>query len=372
MSESATYRAESLRRRELFLARVRSTTAAFVERYRRILEEVRRDGLELYAVEEIAQLENAINGIESLLATDPEAARTRSQSIAAEVHGLPRLARDLRAAAEAAALRRAQELAEAKERARADLEAAWRTALTDWNDALARHLAHGELSDLRRRILSEEEGLTAASIQRELDALRDTSRKRAAAFREQRAAEARKHGQAEAAREALGLASSVEKSSPSVTAAAREALANADAQSPEVLAARLADAARAADDAVVNEDVRLEIVRAVNDSLRNAGFLTQAPYRRVEGGRDEVVIHASRPAGSQAEFRVALDGYLVYKFDHYQGSACRKDIDSILPSLQDVYGIKLSDKRVTWSNPDDLDRTARTRPSDNEEGSHGR
>ena len=51
-----------------------------------------------------------------------------------------------------------------------------------------------------------------------------------------------------------------------------------------------------------------------------------------------------------------------YKFDRYQGSACKKDIATVLPRLQSVYGIQLSNDRVLWENPDDMDADARPQP----------
>jgi hypothetical protein len=122
----------------------------------------------------------------------------------------------------------------------------------------------------------------------------------------------------------------------------------------------------------VNEQCRREVVRGVVQALRDAGFVTETPWRRVADERDEVVVRARRPAGSQAEFRVTLSGDLAYKFDNYEGSACKKDIGAVLPRLEEIYGVQLSNQRVVWSNPDDLDRTARAVPHDgSEEGGRG-
>jgi hypothetical protein len=97
-------------------------------------------------------------------------------------------------------------------------------------------------------------------------------------------------------------------------------------------------------------------------ALEDAGFVTERPKIVREDGADEVVIHGRRPAGAQAVFRVELSGKLNYKFDQYQGSACKKDIATVLPRLQSVYGIQLSNNRVIWENPDDVDADARPQP----------
>jgi hypothetical protein len=74
---------------------------------------------------------------------------------------------------------------------------------------------------------------------------------------------------------------------------------------------------------------------------------------------DEVLIRARRPAGAQADFRVNLSGHLSYKFHQYKGKTCEKDVAPVMATLQDAYGISLSDKRVIWVNPDDQDQDAR-------------
>jgi hypothetical protein len=38
------------------------------------------------------------------------------------------------------------------------------------------------------------------------------------------------------------------------------------------------------------------------------------------------------------------------------------DIDAVVPALQEVYGIQLTDEVVAWRNPDDEDATARPQP----------
>jgi hypothetical protein len=47
----------------------------------------------------------------------------------------------------------------------------------------------------------------------------------------------------------------------------------------------------------------------------------------------------------------------------YEGATCKKDIDSFLPKLEQVYGIKLSNERVIWENPDKISKDARQSPT---------
>jgi hypothetical protein len=68
---------------------------------------------------------------------------------------------------------------------------------------------------------------------------------------------------------------------------------------------------------------------------------------------------ARKPSGQRAEFKVTLDGGLPYRFDQYEGKACRKDIDQVIPKLQAIYGIRLSNESGVVETPDRLSDTAR-------------
>jgi len=54
---------------------------------------------------------------------------------------------------------------------------------------------------------------------------------------------------------------------------------------------------------------------------------------------------------------------MEYSFEKYEGATCKKDIDSFLPKLEQVYGIKLSNERVIWENPDKISKDARQSPT---------
>ena len=134
------------------------------------------------------------------------------------------------------------------------------------------------------------------------------------------------------------------------------------AMSPEEVSRRLVEVTRDLDAVVVDESCRREVVQAVYRALEDAGFVTEKPRLVREGSSNEVVIRGKRPAGAQAEFKVELSGKLNYKFDHYHGAACKKDIDTVLPRLQSIYGIQLSTERTIWENPDDKDSDAKPQP----------
>ena len=152
------------------------------------------------------------------------------------------------------------------------------------------------------------------------------------------------------------------KGSSERAAKLREALAHAIGLAPADQAEALNQLVQEQDEAAVDESQRREVVRAVYQSLQQAGFVVDGPEHLTSQGQDEVLIRARRPAGAQADFRVNLSGHLSYKFHQYKGKTCEKDVAPVMATLQDAYGINLSDKRVIWVNPDDQDQDARPYP----------
>ena len=113
------------------------------------------------------------------------------------------------------------------------------------------------------------------------------------------------------------------------------------------------------DGEVADETVRREVIKAIYQSLKKTGFIVNNP--QLSG--NVVILKAQKPAGQQAEFSVKLDGELSFKFDNYEGQKCRKDIDDVTTLLDECYGVKLSNRRVLWSNPDRIQRGSKENPS---------
>jgi NADH dehydrogenase/NADH:ubiquinone oxidoreductase subunit G len=350
---------QARRRRELAEQRVRETTQGFLDRYRAVLADIEAEGLVEYVAGEYAVLLAAVGRMESLQRSDSFAARDMSNDIGARVHALPRMARGLRAAGERAQ-REAERLEQHRqELARGELESAWQESVLAWDDSLARQLARPELAAIRSRMMGSGNTTSVTDLQNALRTVRERFTKEAVTLREQQS-----HRAAGEAMQDLLVdcrARVAQASTQAGNKAAELALAVEDAagMDPDAMAKRLQEVTNRLDEAVVDETCRREVVRAVYQSLGQAGFAVSAPKHEKGDGKDEVVITGRRPAGSIAVFKIELDGRLNYKFENYRGSTCRQDIDRVLPALQSVYGISLSDARVIWENPDDEDRDAR-------------
>lgn len=371
--EQARYQIERQRRQEIFDQRVSETTRGYLDRYHTILRDVEDQGLSQYVQAEFSALRSELETLTWLVGNDPAAARAQSIALGQQVHALPRHARAMRKAlseAERAAEQAAQEEAreaarqriEQETKSREEVENVWQDELTSWGDPLARQLAFKALSEVRRRLLAAGHHTTVEQLRAELATIKHEY----AQLSQERRQQEYQAAVASATQDTLQLCreqiESVERQAPEHASALAAALDAASALAPEEVARRIVEVASELDDVVVDESCRREVVQAVYRSLQEAGFATESPRLIRKNDSNEVVIRAMRPAGAQAVFKVELSGKLNYKFDHYSGSACKKDIDTVLPRLQSIYGIQLSTERVIWENPDDKDSDARPQP----------
>ena len=372
------YRIERQRKQELDRQRVRETTRPFVERYRSLLNDVVSQGLSDVVPTEFRELSSELSRLEAMLDSDPFAARDMSRSLGGRFHGLPRFAREQHRSrqdaelAAAEAFRKAQQAeAERQLELRAELEAAWREGLSDWSTPVALNAAFTELQQLREQLLGNAaNNMTSGQI---LAALREV-RQRHEGDAERQLQEMKNRAQREGVTDVLTLQreqleQEANKDGGERAAKLREALAHAIGLAPAEQAEALSQLVQEQDEAAVDESQRREVVRAVYQSLQQAGFAVDRPEHLTSQGQDEVLIRARRPAGAQADFRVNLCGHLSYKFHQYKGKTCEKDVAPVMATLQDAYGISLSDKRVIWVNPDDQDQDARPYPDATQERS---
>ena len=365
------YQIQRQRKQELDRQRVRDTTRPFVERYRSVLDDVARQGLDAAVAAEFRELSAELRRMEAILESDPFAARDMSRSLGGRFHGLPRLAREQhrsrqeaeRAASEA--FRKAQ-LAEAERQlqVRVELDAAWRDGLSGWSTPIALNAAFGELQQLRARLLG---GTANNMTPAQVSAVLLEVRQRYEADAERQLEAVKNRVESESVVDALTLQrkqleEEANKSGCERATRLREALFHATGLAPAEQAEVLNQLAQEQDDAAVDESQRREVVRAVYQSLQEAGFVVDGPEHLVSQGQDEVLIRARRPAGAQADFRINLSGHLSYKFHQYKGKTCERDVTPVMATLQDAYGISLSDKRVIWVNPDDKDQDVRPYP----------
>jgi NADH dehydrogenase/NADH:ubiquinone oxidoreductase subunit G len=371
---------EAERRRREYLARIRENATRFLENYRAALQNLVREDLEQYLPEEFDQARRGMDAVASLLVADPEAARDESFRLGGLMAELPSLARAARAQFEARERERARREREEREKNRSEIQSFLTGLLLELKDAAVRDFALEGVRKLQAewgdrapdpgRLEAEKEALRSKFL-----AVRSEAEARAREWKARKREETRAEAQAALLEMHRREAERDAAQNPEAMAdleSMKESVRKGAPLDPKAFEAGIAAAAAKADEAVVDERCRKETVKAVLESLRKAGFVVETPQRRREGGRDEVVVIARKPAGQQAAFRIDLRGGMEYRFDRYEGKTCKKDIGKVLPSLQEIYGVKLSDEKTIWENPDRLSSSARPMDPGKEENSLGR
>ena len=138
----------------------------------------------------------------------------------------------------------------------------------------------------------------------------------------------------------------------------REQIESDSSDAAEKYDTTLAEIDSTIDEALITEDVRKETVRSIVKELRKQEFNVSSPQIIGEGNDSFVRITATKPSGKRAVCQIDLKGKIAYKFDHYEGMTCLKDIEQFNADLQEIYSVKLSDEREIWSNPDRLSKDA--------------
>lgn len=340
----AARRAEAERRHAEWAARSASITGQHLDRYQAILDDIRDQGLDPYVSEVFETAERMIARARELSASDPAGAKALSQSIGPIVGPLPRAARQQRGEHRAAEYQRLTNAGAGGRPERRDLnerppapaespqETAWRETLDGWTDHYTRDLVYTDLAALRQSLDTEGGPTTPADVIASLGELRARAESEAAGLR-----------QAEAEVEEMQRSLAAESPEPSLD------IPDSEDESASTL-----------DDP---EESRREAVRGVMGALEDAGFQVENPRLiQLSPDSNEVVVVGTRASGASATFSLTLDGKLEYDFSGYKGSTCDADIDAVVPALQEIYGIQLTEEVVAWRNPDDQDAAARPQP----------
>lgn len=343
------------REREIAQNRVRVTTENYLERYERLLDDLQNQGLEEFVSVEMAEVRTAIRNARSYLPRDVFRARDISVQIGQEIYALPNMARELRNISvenhRFEQQERQRKEFEEKQKHQQNLQQMWQESLETWTDKLSRNLAMQELITLKQRLFDSANNYTKQQLISELNHIKDQSEakaeKKRQSIKDQSQQEATKKMVEELAKD-IQRENLPEKQSAELKSQLQNAISD-----PNLSFSILQSLVQDTDKALVDESIRKEMVKAVYASLKQAGFSVLTPKLVKNDDDDVVVIQAHRPSGNQAKFKIELDGKMRYEFDNYRGQTCQEDMKQVLPKLEEIYGVNLSEERVIWSNPDD-------------------
>lgn len=368
-------------RQQEYYDRVQESTSQYRTRYSALVADMTRQGLEQFMPTEFTQVQAQLATLDDLLDSDPVQARELSLQLGAEISRLSSMAREAKREFEARERQRQREISEMRRKATSELSQFLQSLIGDISDPIEQDFAFDGL----RLLQAEYAGRVVDA--HELPKVKQDLRSRAQTIRDAATAKAKawkdRKGQ-ETLHEAQEMLLAIHKEQADADAsrnpkAVQSMLDCLDTMRQQIAAGgcslddiqkQLVAETEKTDVAVADENCRRMVVRSIMDSLEKSGFVVGKPQRQT-GEKDEVVILARKPAGAEAAFRVTADGTMVYKFDNYEGMKCKADIDQVLPMLQEVYGVELSDVRVLWQNPDRNDRTAKPIDAGSKEQSHG-
>ena len=355
--------------------RIHENVTQFRDRYYERFEGLVNQGFEQYMANEFADLRAELKRLDRLISSDPERARDLSFEVGRQLSQLSGLARAARHEFKARDRQQRKELAEMRHQATTSLAQFIHEMISQIKDPVELDFAYDEVKSIQqafqgRTIEAEELSNLKNTLNSQFSELRKSAQARALAWKQEKT----RATSMEATETLLDMfkeqATADASQSPK---ALEEMMANLESvrdqisssSSHEEIGNKIFELAKTADNSVTDEKCRRMAVRSIMDSLEKSGFVVSKP-RRGSSEIDEVVILARKPAGAEATFRITADGSMIYKFDHYEGMQCKDDIDKVLPMLQEIYGINLSNERVLWKNPERISRSAK--PLDDNKG----
>lgn len=366
------------RRREIYLERVADTTRSFLDRYQQLISDMSFEGIDGYVRDDFEQAQSMIAEAYADLDDDPEHARELSRSIGPIVNGLPSYARSLKRQEETR--RRNEEMARhaaeerarvIKEREKAELVSRLHMIAGEIiSDPVANDLAYDRLQTIAAEIsqAASDPDTDAKSLEttfrKRCQKLKDLVSEEAEVWRVEHrriatmdAVKTEVDQQIKAVEEARknkgGVAVSVLQGLTERLTSLKNQLTNGTV-SIESADRELDAVQNAADEVHCSEELRRSTLRAINRQMQALGFVSRTPVLQDKWVR----MVFSRPDGAQAIFLVDSAGAMKFTFDGYRGKACKKDRDAVMEKMRSAYGVKFSDQRVIWENPDEIGKDA--------------
>lgn len=359
MSRSYSARYELERRAELEKKRAAEFAENLYSRYQSQLEAMTRKGYEAYIPDELGRLSSDLDSVRTMLAADRAIeARNLTRHIGAYIGSIDVIANAAIARYERTERMRSEQERVRKMRRGSSLMDVYYELVGAIDDPVVINLALPDLERIQHEI---EGGMASeASIRQSIESVISKAEADSEQFKREEEERRRKACLSSQLEDAAALIEGKRFESKETTegfadriAALKRMLATGDIQDGS-LGEEIGQMGQQIEDAVIEEEVRREAVKAIYQQLRSQEFTVEAPRRFVTEGSDYVRIVARRPSGRRVVCEVDNHGALKYRFDKYEGMTCLKDIEKFNVDLERVYSLRLSEECVLWSNPDRL------------------
>ena len=362
--EQYYYKLEIQRREEIARENAQRDVMNAIARHRQSVQNMINEGLDKYV--SIANINSQINIIEEIVNTNPFEARNLSYQLSSDINYLRNDALN----------RKKEEERIIKEQKNKNKQAVldyFNKTISSINDIILIDFAKDKFNALRDELMNDE-GVTdkemggyRKKIESRVKSIIDEANTNASEWRAKKEKEREKRIlqtkiediEDNLKKENIESKENIEKRNKLLQQieTTKESLNN-DSDNIENIVQDIEAIDKETDDIRITEEVRREVVKSIIKSLKGSEFEVSAPELIKDDNGGIVKIIAKKPSGKRAVCKVSLNGKLEYIFDNYEGLTCVKDIDKFNKDLEEIYSIKLSDKKVLWENPDKISKGA--------------
>lgn len=372
--ESYYYKLERIRKQELARQRVAKNVREYIARYKESINGLIREGLDKYV--SLENINRNIIEMEYLLNTDPFRARDISYVVQSEIYNLRYRAVEAKREIE-------RLIREQKSRNKEKILEIYYKNIRAIDDALLIDFAKDKF-DLLKKELLEKDGVVdndmryyTIEIERRIKDIIDNANSSASEWRAKKEKEREKkilESKIEAIEEELNkakveLKENEDKKNELLKQIenAKKSLSNENIKDINIsnISEEIDKINKESDDIAITEEVRRDVVKSTIKSLKDSEFTVEHPEIIQDDKGGMVKITAKKPSGKRAVCKIGLNGKLEYLFDNYEGLTCVKDIDKFTKELEEIYSVKLSNKKVIWENPDRISKGALNIDNDN-------
>ncbi|MEI0517528.1 hypothetical protein [Brachyspira murdochii] len=368
MSHNESYNYELERRRQEELARQNAQRDVMnaIVRHRQSVQNIINEGLNKYVFVENINIQ--INYIERIVNTDPFTARNLSYQLSSDINYLRN---------EALNRKREEEriIKEQKNKNKQAILDYFNKTIMSIDDIILIDFARDKFDNLRNELLNDEGVINSEmnvyskKIESRVKSIIDEANANAGEWRAKKEKEREKRVlqtkiediEDNLKKENIESKENIEKRDKLLKQIeAAKASLNSDnvSENIESIVKDVEIIDKETEDIRITEEVRKDVVKSIIKSLRGSEFEVSAPELIKDDNGGIVKIMAKKPSGKRAVCKVGLNGKLEYIFDNYEGLTCVKDIDKFNKDLEEIYSIKLSDKKVLWENPDRISKGA--------------
>lgn len=358
---NARYELEQKRREELRRQRASEYSERAYQEIRARYEQMKEAEYDSYIPNEMNQLFDNLKSILGLLKTDVFEAQNLCHQVQSSLSNMDYI---VAAAKEEFARQerlRFEEIQRQKAEAKSKLEQAFYNMLGEIQNPEVANFGLDELEVIKTKIQNEEIS-SEKELAEQIQSVCEHAEKKAAEWKQQKLEKAKLEimsSQIDDAIKSVETEKFVNEENKQTLINKMKELKNnltVESDTKEVLE-QLNTIRSEVDNSLIDEEIRREAVKAIIKELKYQEFTVENPQLFGEGKDSYVLVKARKPSGKQATCKINLQGKLNYRFDHYEGMACIKDIEQFSVDLEKIYSVKLSDDRVIWENPDRLSRT---------------